>query len=295
MKILTFDVEEWFHILDHDGTKNEKQWRNFEYRLDSNMDKVLEMLEQNNQKATFFCLGWLSKDYAHIVKRLDSLGYEIATHSNMHQLVYEQKVSEFERDLEKSVKSLEDITGKKIRAYRAPGFSVKEENRWVFDILLSYGIEVDCSIFPAKRAHGGFHKYEAKKPSIIKTNSGSLKEFPMSLSRIGVKDVVYSGGGYFRFFPYKMIRYLMSRSSYTMTYFHPHDFDPHRPIVGDLSHFNKFKSKVGLSHSSKKMEKMIQEFDFTDLDEAVKRVDWDNVEVISLPERRNIQRLDNTK
>jgi polysaccharide deacetylase family protein (PEP-CTERM system associated) len=292
MKILTFDVEEWFHILDHDGTKSEKQWRNFEYRLDSNMDKVLDLLDRNNQKATFFCLGWLAKDYTHIIKRLDSLGYEIATHSNLHQLVYEQKVSAFESDLEKSVKSLEDITGKKIRAYRAPGFSIKEENRWVFDILLSYGIEIDCSVFPARRAHGGFHKYKAKEPSIIRANNGDLKEFPMSMSRIGLQNIVYTGGGYFRFFPYSMIRFLMSKSSYTMTYFHPHDFDSSRPIVGSLSHFNKFKSKVGLNNSLRKMEKMIQEFHFIDLDEAVKRVDWDNVKVISLPERRNIQRLD---
>ena len=291
MKILTFDVEEWFHILDHEGTKSEKQWRNFEYRLDSNMDKVLDLLDRNNQKATFFCLGWLAKDYTHIIKRLDSLGYEIATHSNLHQLVYEQKVSEFESDLEKSVKSLEDITGKKIRSYRAPGFSIKEENRWVFDILLSHGIEIDCSIFPAKRAHGGFHRYEAREPSIIKANNGSLKEFPMSLSRIGLQNIVYTGGGYFRFFPYSMIKFLMSKSSYTMTYFHPHDFDSDRPIVGSLSHFNKFKSKVGLNNSLKKMEKMIQEFHFIDLEEAVKRVDWDNAKVISLPERRSIQRL----
>jgi len=89
-----------------------------------------------------------------------------------------------------------------------------------------------------------------------------------------------------------MIKFLMSKSSYTMTYFHPHDFDSDRPIVGSLSHFNKFKSKVGLNNSLKKMEKMIQEFHFIDLEEAVKRVDWDNVKVISLPERRNIQRLD---
>ena len=37
------------------------------------------------------------------------------------------------------------MTGKKIRAYRAPGFSIKEYNRWVFPILVEQGIEVDCS------------------------------------------------------------------------------------------------------------------------------------------------------
>ena len=292
MNILTFDVEEWFHILDHAGTKNEKQWKNFEYRLESNMDRIFELLDRNNQKATFFCLGWITKVYPDIVKRLDALGYEIATHSNLHQLVYEQKVSEFKLDLETSIKSIEDITGKKVRAYRAPGFSVKEENRWVFDILLTNGIEIDCSIFPAKRAHGGFDKYRAKEPSIIKSNSGSIKEFPMSIGRILLKDIVYSGGGYFRFFPYRMTRYLVNRNSYNMTYFHPHDFDSSKPIVGDLSILNKFKSKVGLNNSFAKIEKLIQEFDFIDLEEADKKVNWNSVEIIALPERRSMQRLD---
>ena len=27
MNILTFDIEEWFHILDFEETRNEEQWR----------------------------------------------------------------------------------------------------------------------------------------------------------------------------------------------------------------------------------------------------------------------------
>jgi len=291
MKILTFDVEEWFHILDHDTIKNENSWNNLNYRLDSNIDKVLEVLQRNNQKATFFCLGWLTKNHSHIIKRLDSLGYEVATHSDLHQLVYEQKISEFDLDLERSIKSLEDIIGKKVRAYRAPGFSLKEDNRWVFDILVKYGIEIDCSIFPAKRAHGGFHTFPHMEPVIIESNHGKLKEFPMSMDRILLKNIVYSGGGYFRFFPYKIIRYFMHKSSYSMTYFHPHDFDEHRPVIDDLSPIRKFKATVGLKQALEKMELLIKEFEFLDLEEAVKRVNWDKVNVVSLPERRNIQRL----
>ena len=29
MNILTFDIEDWFHLLDHPSTKTEKQWANF--------------------------------------------------------------------------------------------------------------------------------------------------------------------------------------------------------------------------------------------------------------------------
>ncbi len=290
MRVLTFDVEEWFHILDHDATRGEKEWENFDYRLDANIDNILRILDKHNQKATFFCLGWLTKNHAHIVKRLDDLGYEIATHSHLHQLVYEQRVGDFERDLDYSIKSLEDITGKKIRAYRAPGFSLKEENRWVFDILLSYGIEIDCSIFPAKRAHGGFERFGTHKPSLIVANNGVLKEFPMSIEKLLFKNIITSGGGYFRLFPYPVIRYLMKKADYSMSYFHPHDFDADRPYIPGLSPLKRFKNRVGSRTALQKLEKLIKDFDFVDLDEAVRSIDWDRVAVMHLPERRKRQR-----
>ncbi|MBN4062523.1 polysaccharide deacetylase family protein, partial [Bacteroidales bacterium AH-315-I05] len=152
MKVLTFDIEEWFHILDEPSTKTEKQWENYESRIHLNVDRILELLETKKQKATFFCLGWIAKKYPEVIRKIDDMGYEIATHSNLHQLVYEQTREEFKTDLENSIKLIEDITGKKIRVYRAPGFSIKEENKWAFEVLIENGIEVDCSIFPAERS-----------------------------------------------------------------------------------------------------------------------------------------------
>jgi len=53
MNILTFDVEEWFHILDNPSTATPKEWANKEYRLDKNMDRILSFLQEKNQKALF--------------------------------------------------------------------------------------------------------------------------------------------------------------------------------------------------------------------------------------------------
>ncbi len=290
MNILTFDVEEWFNILDHSSTKNPKEWLNYEYRLEKNIEMIFELLDKHNQKATFFCLGWLCENHPNIIKKIDSLGYEIATHSYSHQLIYEQKIDEFRNDLQASVDSLENLTGKKIRAYRAPGFSLLEENRWVFDILVESGIEVDCSIFPAPRAHGGFQNFPFSKPSIIISNKGEIKEFPMSLDPF-IQKFVFSGGGYFRLLPYSVIYHLINSSKYNMTYFHPHDFDKNRPILDDLSPLRRFKSTVGLKSSLKKLENLIDRFDFIDLDEAIKQIDWKNIEKINLPERRKVQRI----
>ncbi len=286
MNILTFDIEEWFHILDNGSTKTEKEWLNYEYRLEANMDRIFELLDRKKQKATFFCLGWTARNHPNIIKKIDAYGYEIATHSDRHQLAYEQDRKEFGKDLERSVKAIEDLTSKKIRAYRAPGFSIKEENKWVFEVLHQNEIEIDCSIFPAERAHGGFSNFGSAKPSLIRVEDDFIKEFPLNVASYFGKDVVFSGGGYFRILPYSTIKYMMNRSDYVMTYFHPHDFDADKPIIEDLSMFRKFKSKVGAKGAIGKLEKLITDYKFIDLDEAVQDVDWDNVEKIRLHKQK---------
>jgi len=282
MNILTFDVEEWFHILDNDSTKTEKEWVNYEYRLDFNMDRILNLLSKRGQKATFFCLGWIGRKYPKIIRRIYEAGHQIATHSHLHQLVYEQNREEFILDLDLSIKSLEDIIGSKITIYRAPGFSIKEDNKWVFEELIRYGIEIDCSIFPSKRAHGGFESYKEAKPTLININGLKIKEFPINLFRVMGRGVVFSGGGYFRLFPYWMIKEMMRYSGYVMTYFHPRDFDPTQPIIKELSLFRKFKSYYGLSSSFSKLEKLISDFKFIDISEADRIVNWNRVKNIYL-------------
>src|SRR5690606_17642356 len=135
MNILTFDIEDWFHLLDVKATQHEADWLKYPSRIHQNMDTIFRILETKNQKATFFCMGWIARKYPEVSRRIHGAGHEIATHSDLHQLAYEQSQAGFRADLERSIGTLEDAIGQKIRAYRAPGFSFKHENRWVFEIL----------------------------------------------------------------------------------------------------------------------------------------------------------------
>lgn len=282
MRILTFDIEEWFHILDNDSTKTIKEWSNYEIRIHSNMDRIFDLLDKSDQKATFFVLGWIAEKYPEVVKKIDINGHEIGSHTHMHQLMYEQNKTEVQEDLQKSILILESITGKKVKSFRAPGFSIKERNKWVFEILAENGITHDSSIFPAGRAHGGFPSYAKAEPSIIDLNGYLLKEFPINTASIVNKKWIYSGGGYFRLTPYNMIKYWTKSSEYTMTYFHPRDFDPDQPIIKELSYTRKFKSYVGLKSCKNKLEKWINDFDFIDLSNADRLIDWNKVPVVKL-------------
>ncbi|GHU56092.1 polysaccharide deacetylase [Spirochaetia bacterium] len=282
MNILTFDIEEWFHILDNESTKTINEWNHYESRIHANMERIFNLLETAQVKATFFCLGWIAETYPEIVKEIVSRGYEIGTHTTMHQLVYEQNPQVFAADLEHSVKTMEDITGKKVKCFRAPGFSIREDSRWVFDILVSQGIEIDSSIFPARRAYGGFPSYKAIAPSMIQYDGIRLKEFPINYTSILGKPVIYSGGGYFRLFPYACIKHWTKKTSYLMTYFHPRDFDVDQPMIKSLSIARRFKSYVGLPTAFGKMKKLLNDFTFIDIAEADELIDWEKARTITV-------------
>jgi polysaccharide deacetylase family protein (PEP-CTERM system associated) len=282
MNILTFDIEEWFHILDNDSTKTCAEWVRYESRIHANMERIFEILDAFNVKATFFCLGWIAEKYPEIIRTIAARGYEVGTHTTMHQLIYEQSPGIFEQDLEYSVKTLEDITGKKIRSFRAPGFSIREENKWAFEILFNQGIEIDSSVFPVPRAHGGFPSYKEAFPSVLQYNKIRLKEFPINYTTVLTMPVIYSGGGYFRLFPYWCIKHWVKNAAYLMTYFHPRDFDAQQPRISTLPLARAFKSYVGLKRSFGKLKKLLDDFEFVDITEADRMINWNNVQVVDI-------------
>lgn len=282
MNILTFDIEEWFHILDNDSTKTVDKWGNYEVRIHRNMDRIFNVLEKTNTKATFFCIGWIAEKYPEVIREIIHRGFEIGSHTRMHQLVYDQTKLEFSNDVEHSIKTLEDISGTKVKYFRAPGFSITENETWAFEVLLKNGIEVDCSIFPSSHGHGGFPSYPKALPSLINYRGQLIKELPINSKSLYGKSIIFSGGGYFRLIPYWFINKWINETDYVMTYLHPRDFDTEQPVIKELSSFRKFKSYYGLQGSIKKLERLLNDFDFIDINTAVKTLNWDEVPVVTL-------------
>lgn len=282
MNILTFDIEEWFHILDNKQTKSISEWSKFDSRIRLGMDLIYDIMKKNGNSATFFVVGWIAEKYPEIIREISDNGFEVASHTHLHQLAYNQDKKTFYKDVERSIKTLEDCTGKKVTSFRAPGFSITNKNKWAFETLYELGIKIDCSVFPAGRAHGGLPSYKLATPSIIKYNGIKLREFPINTHSIFGKDFIFSGGGYFRLFPYFITKNWTLQSKYVMTYFHPRDFDTEQPIVPGLSLIRLFKSYVGIKNCKSKLEKWLKDFEFVDLKTADKTVDWKNVPFINL-------------
>ena len=259
MKFITFDIEDWFHILDHPETANPSSWDKFESRIDHGVGLILDLMDKHDLKGTFFCLGWIAEKHPHIIKRIDTAGHHIGTHSYYHQLAYEQTEDEYRRDLSDSIKILSDLTGKTIDAYRAPGFSIKESNLWAFDVMAEEGIKYDSSVFPANRAHGGLPQFTTDQPCKVITKKGyEIIELPMNTASLLGQKFVFSGGGYFRLLPEWYLKKLFRSQKYVMTYFHPRDFDAGQPMIPGLSRFRKFKSYYGIYQSTEKLNSLLQ-------------------------------------
>lgn len=299
MNILTFDVEEWFHLLDFDATRTEAEWGNYEVRIHDNVDRILDILDRTNTKATFFIIGWVAKTYPEVVKKI-AAKYQIGTHTMNHQLVWQQTPEQFREDVDSSIKLLQDITGQPIECFRAPGFSIRESEPWAFDILSELGIKYDCSVFPAHHAHGGMASYGEAIPSLIRHNGVEMKEFPVTTKEMMGKPIIFSGGGYFRLVPYwllhkwsceaaerqvtpVMINEDMSRKAgYLLSYIHPRDLDGGQPMLEGLPMARKFKSYVGLKQAPEKLRKYLKDFKFVDVQTASDMIAWDRVPHIEL-------------
>lgn len=287
MNILTFDIEDWYHILHKYPSDILEKWSSYEDRVHVGTEKILEVLLENNVKATFFVLGYIAEKHPEIIKKIHDYGFEIGAHSDMHKVAFQQTPKEFKTDLQTCIDRLEEITSEKVISYRAPGFSVKKENVWVFDILHDLGIQYDASIFPAMREDGGFINFKESGPVKLRFNNNEIKEFPMSTNSIFGNRFTTTGGGYFRFFPYSIIKNLVKKSDYTMTYFHPRDFDPNQPMLDGLSLKRKFKSYYNLSGAYPKFKKLIRDFNFIDIREADKIINWEEMPIVEIDNQGN--------
>ena len=282
MHVLTIDLEEWFHLLDFDATRTEAEWGRFEVRIYENTERILRILEETGSSATFFVIGWIARTYPDLVRRIAEK-YPVGTHTENHQLIWQQTPEQFREEVRSSVRRLEDITGQKVDAFRAPGFSIRPSEFWAFEILAEEGIAVDSSIFPAHASHGGWPGFPSENPTLIQGNGFTIREFPMSLKHFAGRSFVFAGGGYFRLCPYPLLRrWTREHRDFSISYIHPRDLDAGQPMLPGLSLLRKFKSYYGLAGAEKKLRRYLSEFSFVDLDAAAQGIDWQQAPVIRL-------------
>ena len=268
----TVDVEDYFHVQAFSKTVNPREWDQYESRVVANTRRILNLLEDHEVRATFFILGWVADRFPELVDEIHQAGHEIGCHSFSHQLIYQMTAEDFREDLLQACKAIEEITAKRVTAFRAPSFSITEKSLWALDILIEEGFRYDSSIFPVYHDNYGIPN-ASRFPHRIEGGLGSLWEFPPSVYRFGSLNVPVAGGGYFRLYPrWLSIRWLARINRVEkrpfVFYIHPWELDPDQPrLPGPLR--SRFRHYQNLRRTESKLVTLLDRFEFGALSDVL--------------------------
>ena len=269
--MLSVDVEDWFQVDNLRQAIDRNTWDGNISRVERNVDLILELLDENSSKATFFILGWIAERYPELIKKINNEGHEIACHGYNHELVYSLSEQSFKHDVLKAKKILEDITGAMVIGYRAPNFSITD---WSIDVLDSLSFRYDSSLFPtiSHKRYGKIKNLKIPQNSIFEIRNGFYQVMLSYLEVVYLK-IPWSGGFYFRFIPYSIFKVgikniLKERGSY-LFYIHPWEFDPEQPKIKNIKLQYKFRHYSNLKKTEKKFEKLVSEFNFRPIKDLI--------------------------
>lgn len=286
--ILTFDIEEWFHLVGVRAMDDRSRWDALEPTVEPLTDAILALLAEYEVKGTFFTLGWVAERYPKLVQRIADAGHELASHSYWHYEVYKHTPGTFRDDLERSIKTIEDASGVRVRGFRAPSFSLTPGCEWAWDVMLDLGLAYDASVFPVPRAHGGYpcgthtnpdltnsppwregglDAVEQRDPFLrLPTPSGrTMRVLPMSVMRLLGRPIAFSGGGYFRVWPWRWVERGFAQHDRAgrpaVLYLHPWDFAPGGPAL-PMRRLQRFKCYHHRDQTERRLRALLERYRF---------------------------------
>ena len=245
---LSIDGKDWFHTDNLKDVIAPEAWERCELRVERNTMRMLEILQSSNARATFFVLGWVAEKCPHLVRAIAAAGHEVASHGYGHERVYSLQPGEFRSDVVRSKRYLEDLTGKGVRGYRAPCFSITE---WAIPILQDVGFDYDSSVVPtvAHDRYGRLTGMHAGRPIVLLCNG--FHEVCISCIQLGKRGIPWGGGGYFRIVPFPLwrqgVRTIMRSGMPYIFYIHPWEIDPGQPRVAGMKTTNWFRQRINLT------------------------------------------------
>ena len=267
---ISVDVEDYFQVSAFEHSIDRSDWDTLEHRISDNINKILHLFSASNVTATFFVLGWVAERYPNIVEKIIDSGHELASHGYGHRRVTDLSQEEFIDDISSAKKILEDISGQKIKGYRAPSYSINQTNIWAYKALKDTGHEYSSSIYPIKHDHYGFPT--APRFTFRDSNSG-IVEIPITTVKFLNRLFPAGGGGFFRFYPYWVSRWAINRVNKedresALFYFHPWEVDPKQPRQTGISVKSQFRHYLNLNKTEGRLLQLLTDFNWGRMDEV---------------------------
>jgi polysaccharide deacetylase family protein (PEP-CTERM system associated) len=267
---MTCDVEDYFQVSAFEGLIPRSRWSDVACRIPQNVDKALQLLSDNNAKATFFTLGWVAQRHPEVVRLIAAEGHEVASHGMCHQRVWSQEPDEFRKDASQARDLLQDIAGVPILGYRAASWSIDKRTPWAHEILSEVGYKYSSSVYPVAHDHYGVPD-APRHPHLV--GSGGITEIPPITARLLGRNIPASGGGYFRLFPLFLSKYFIERhqesaSSSYMFYFHPWELDPRQPRLENAPWKARFRHYLNLEKFEDRFRDLLRSYRWGRMDEV---------------------------
>lgn len=269
---LTVDVEDYFHVSAFAKSIKLSDWEKQPLRVEKNTQRMMDLFDEAQVKATFFVLGWVAERNRTLISEIAERGHEVACHGYSHQLVYNQTPEVFRDETVRAKSLLEDIVQKPVTGYRAASYSITQKSLWALDILAEAGFQYDSSIFPVR--HDRYGIPDAKEiPHQLETPKGlSLIEFPLSTAKVFSYKLPVAGGGYFRLYPYALTKAGLSqinrRQQPFIFYLHPWEIDPDQPRI-EASWFSRFRHYNNLEKCESRLKQLMSDFSFVTCTEVL--------------------------
>jgi len=263
---MTIDVEDYFQVSAFAPFIPRSQWTERECRVEANVDRILQLLEEQGVHATFFILGWIAERHPGMVRRIAAAGHEVASHGFGHERATEQSREAFFADIQLAKIVLEDIAGQEVKGYRAPSFSIGGKNLWAFECLERAGYRYSSSIYPIRHDHYGMPD-GPRFPHAVR----GLVELPPSTVRLGRRNWPASGGGYFRLLPYAVSRWMIRHVNTVegqpaVFYFHPWEIDPGQPRIQGIDARTRFRHYLNLGRMEGRLRRLLADFSWGRMD-----------------------------
>ena len=259
----SIDVEDYFQVSALAPHFPRQIWDQQPCRVERNVDRMLGMLADSQALATFFTLGWVAERFPDMVKRIVAGGHELASHGYGHQRASDLTPAEFFDDITRAKKILEDLGGQAVIGYRAPSFSIGENNLWALDSLGEAGYQYSSSIYPIHHDHYGMPN--APRFAFRPSDSKTLLELPATTIRLFNRNLPAAGGGYFRLLPYQMSRWSINRVNNVdkqacIFYCHPWEIDPEQPRPNGMTLKTRFRHYLNLGRTESRLRTLLKDF-----------------------------------
>ncbi|MCL5035735.1 MAG: polysaccharide deacetylase family protein [Chloroflexi bacterium] len=268
--ILTVDVEAWFNQCGIEDILPISSWDQQPDLIDESVNLTLDLLDEYRARATFFFMGYWAGKKPHVVKKVLERGHEIGCHGFSHQRTYDLGKENFEDDLTRALSILGEVSGKAIRCYRAPEWSMRKDAAWTLDILAKHGISYDSSMMPV----AGLGDPGADPlPHSIKTEKSEILEIPPTTIKTIAGKIPVSGGLFFRALPYSLIRARiksLNKNGYpAVIYIHPWELTPDHPRLRPYTLRGIFHYAM-LRKALPRLRKLLSDFEFAGIEDFFK-------------------------